>query len=59
MSMLTRLQAARATVAELMLDNAAYWVIFERLEREIEIEESRGDPVARARTIVAVQRAMA
>ncbi|MFB9984353.1 hypothetical protein ACFSQQ_16495 [Mesorhizobium kowhaii] len=58
-STLGRLKAARATVAKLVVEDAIYAPIFARLEAEIAAEEERGDPIARARAIVAAQRAMA
>lgn len=56
--MLARLKAARATVAALMVEDDVYAPIFVRLEAEIAAEEARGDPIARARAIVAAQSAM-
>jgi len=52
-SMLDRLKAARATVAELVVKDAIYAPIFARLEAEIAAEEAKGDPLAHARAIVA------
>lgn len=57
--LLARLKAARATVAALVVEDAIYAPIFTRLEAEIAAEEARGDPIARARAIVAAQSAMA
>ena len=56
---LDRLKAARATVAELVVEDSVYAPIFARIEAEIAAEELRGDPIARARAIVAGQKAMA
>jgi len=57
-SMLARLLAARETVAQLMVEDAVYAPIFARLEAEIAAEEAKGDPIARARAILAAQSAM-
>lgn len=57
--MLDRLKAARATVAALVVEDPIYAPIFARLETEIAVEEARGDPLARARAIVAAQNAIA
>ncbi|RWX60498.1 hypothetical protein EN780_31880 [Mesorhizobium sp. M4B.F.Ca.ET.089.01.1.1] len=58
-SMLARLKAAHAFVAGLVVEDAIYAPIFTRLEAEIAAEEARGDPIAKARAIVAAQRAIA
>lgn len=55
---LDRLKAALATVALLVVKDSVYAPIFARLEAEIAAEEARGDPIARARAIVAAQSAM-
>jgi len=57
MEELERLRAARAKVALLVAKNPVYAPIFDRLDREVEARET-ADPVARARAIVAAQRAM-
>lgn len=54
--MLARLKAAHAFVASLVVEDAIYAPIFTRLEAEIAAEEARGDPIARARAIVAMGR---
>ncbi|UVC11196.1 hypothetical protein IHQ71_11825 [Rhizobium sp. TH2] len=56
---LERLKAARVTVAQLLEEDPIYAPIFIRLENEIAAEEAKGDPLARARAIVATQSAMA
>lgn len=51
---LRRLRAALKTAAELVEADVIYLPIFERLEREIAIEEARAgdlDPIERARAI--------
>lgn len=48
----------RAAVAKLVVENPAYAPIFERLEIEITSLEA-SDPVARARAILAGQKAIA
>ncbi len=54
-----RLRRALATVAALLIEDAAYAPIFERMEREVALAEANVDAITRARTIVANQRAMA
>lgn len=58
-SKLDRLRAAHATVAKLVVMDFAYLPIFQRLETELAAEEARvrGDAIAYARALVAVQRA--
>jgi hypothetical protein len=58
-SPLDRLIAARATVAQLVVEDPIYAPIFERLEAEIAVEEAKliaRDPLATARAIIAAQR---
>ncbi|WP_174801974.1 hypothetical protein [Martelella limonii] len=47
-----RLQTAIETIAALMIDDPVYLPIFERLEREIELERNRADTMARARAVL-------
>ena len=56
--MLEELVRLRAAVAKLVLENPAYAPIFERLEIEIASLEA-SDPVARARAVLAGQKAIA
>lgn len=56
--MLEELVRLRAAVAKLVLENPDYAPIFDRLDREIEALKT-SDPIARARAIVAGQKAMA
>ncbi|MFE3838756.1 hypothetical protein [Pseudogemmobacter sonorensis] len=58
---LDRLRAAHATVALLVLNDAVYAPIFDRLDRELAQAEAAfsGDILTRARAIVAAQSAMA
>ena len=51
-SELERLQAALETIAALIIDDPVYLPIFERLEREIELERNRADTMARARAVL-------
>ncbi len=51
--MLDRLKAAHAFVARLVVEDDIYAPIFVRLEAEIAAEEAKGDPIMRARAIVA------
>ncbi|WP_353641370.1 hypothetical protein [Mesorhizobium sp. WSM2239] len=48
----------RAAVAKLVTDNPIYVPVFDRLDKEVEALAS-SDPVARARLVVASQRAIA
>ena len=52
---LARLEAARNKVAQLVIDNPRYSPIFQRLEREIELERQKlsDDLLTRARAVVA------
>jgi hypothetical protein len=52
---LARLEAARNKVAQLVIDNPRYGPIFQRLEREIELERQKlsDDLLVRARAVVA------
>ncbi|WP_156023960.1 hypothetical protein [Thioclava indica] len=52
---LARLEAARNKVAQLVIDNPRYGPIFQRLEREIELEHAKlsDDLLVRARAVVA------
>ena len=56
--MLEELVRLRAAVAKLVLENPVYAPIFERLDREVAALES-SDPIARARAVVAGQKAIA
>ena len=58
---LSRLRAAHATVAKLVVADTVYAPIFERLEIELAEAEAAqsGDCITRARAIVAAQSAMA
>jgi len=53
--MLERLKAARASVAQLVVEDPIYAPIFARLEAEIVAEETMGDPIAYARAIIAAR----
>jgi hypothetical protein len=58
---LAELKSARDFIATLVADNPLLDPVFDRLEREIAIEEAKhtttDNPVARARAIVAARRA--
>lgn len=57
-NMLVRLRRAREVVAALVIEDAVYLPIFERLEREVAIEEARtsaDDALTRARAIASAQ----
>lgn len=56
---LDRLRAAHAKAAEIVVEDAAYAPIFERLEAELRDAEARqaDDPVARARAVLMKERA--
>lgn len=57
--MLTRLRAALEVVAKLVDKDEVYLPIFDRLEREIAIEQAmlvEDDPVARARAMLRARR---
>jgi len=51
-SKLERLQAALETVAALIAKDPVYIPIFERLEREIALEQRHTDALARARAVL-------
>lgn len=57
-NMLVRLRRAREVVAALVIEDSVFLPIFERLEREVAIEEARTsseDALTRARAIAAAQ----
>ncbi|ESY62939.1 hypothetical protein X742_31130 [Mesorhizobium sp. LNHC232B00] len=58
--MLARLKAARAKVAQLVVRNADYAPLFERIEADIATEEAKAaasrDPIEAARAIIAARR---
>lgn len=57
-NMLVRLRRAREVVAALVIEDPVYLPIFERLEREVAIEEARtsaDDALTRARAIASAQ----
>lgn len=56
---ITQLYEAREKVAHLVLMDSIYLPIFERLEREIEIEEAKGDAIRRARSLLERHKAIA
>lgn len=56
---ITRLQAAYAKVAALVVHDPVYIPIFERLDAEIAAFETAGDIVARARAVLNRQKAIA
>ena len=58
-SQLKRLQDAQRKVAQLVHLDPVYLPIFERLEAEIQAADTTGDPIERARRLVALHRAKA
>ncbi|TIN98510.1 MAG: hypothetical protein E5Y06_00780 [Mesorhizobium sp.] len=57
--LLARLKAARETVAQLVVKNADYAPLFERIEADIAAEEAKAasrNPVDAARAIIAARR---
>lgn len=56
---LERLIRARDKVARMVMQNSDLLPVFERLEAEVTAAEAAGDAVARARALLARQRAMA